>query len=267
MDGDKKQYMVVSFPRQGTDFFMNCLVKNNSNLFYYREFFSPICTPIEYVSWIRTAFGAENRIDKIFFNNEKVLEKVYKETWCKTNFNITKEVFSFAKVSFYQKHFELLALFRHRRNTFPTTRPWFIMPIYDSFMRSNIEFTGVREVKEYFNSLKINDILKQTLIHTLCWYLQFHQIQNSNTKILRYGYLINMQKEELDLYLKNNMPVSLYNKNIADNIIKSRNKDIKKESNERYKKYRGVEGACLKLIELLKSFNTGLREEYWGMLY
>lgn len=271
MDGSVKkvQHMVVGFPRQGTDFFMKCLVESNQNLRYYREFFNPSCTLPIYEQKIKSVFGSEGYTKNIFFNDEKYLQKVYQNTWTNTKFNITKEVFSFTKVPFFYKHFNLLAMFRHRHDTFPTTKPYYIIPIYYSFLNANplfkFSFNYYEETKRYLETIKINDILKQTLMHTLCWFIQFRHIQNTKTKVLNYSKLMDLNEADLDEYLKNNMPETLYNTSLASVIIKNKDEKIKQKINQKYKEYRTV-SVCSDFINFLQGLNTDLDDKYWEML-
>jgi len=262
----KKQYMLFSFPRQGTDFFMDCLISSNSNLKYYREFFNPICAVPKYTKKISEAFGSENNYKKIFFYNEDLLEGVYSDTWKLENFNITKEVFSFSKIYFFKKHFELFALYRSRRNTFPTSRPDFILPIFNSFIEENyFHFEVKNEIKNYLKTFFFNNIEKQVLSHIFCWFLQFHEIQKSEIKLIQYYPLMSLEKDGLDEYLNKNIPEELYNKALSESIIKKRNKEIQPK---RYCDYKdlNVESTCLNFIKFLEKLNTGLEDKYWDML-
>jgi hypothetical protein len=182
----KMQHILISFPGQGTDFFMNCLVSSNSNLIYHREFFNPVCTLPKYEQKIKSVFGNENNPEKIFFYNENLLKYVYFNTWVFEKFNISKEVFGFAKISFLKKYFKLFSLYRSRKLTFPTTRSKYIMPIFDAFIKQDYSNYEVQnEIQIYLKSFSFNNIEKQVLSHIFCWFLQFHEIQKNEIKVMQ----------------------------------------------------------------------------------
>lgn len=261
----KNQYMLISFPGQGTDFFMDCLCKSNNNIKYYREFFNPICSIPNYKTSIESAFGCELNPKKIFFNDQAVLENVFKNTWPKTDFNFTKEVFSFTKVSFYNKHFKLFALYRHRNNTFPTTRGNYILPIFDAFLSENFECELKNEIKFFLKNIKTNNLTKQVLSHIFCWFIQFHEIQKNNIQVIKYYPLTHLEKEDLDQYLKENLFEELNCSLLHENIISKRNKEIRKKRYEEYNNL-GVEEVCVNFIKFLRKLDTKLEEKYWEML-
>lgn len=262
----ENQYMLISFPGQGTDFFMDCLTSNNKELRYHREFFNPTCTVPIYKEKIKSAFGSEHNTKKIFFYNEELIDHIYKNTWVLSNFNVAKEVFSFSKIKFYNKHFKMFGLYRHRSSTFPTSRSRVVAPIFDSFIKENhLEIELHDEIRKYLTSLSVNDIQKQVLSHIFCWFIQFHEIQTNKIKVIKYYPLMNLPKEELGRYLKDHLPEELCLDNLCQNIIFKRNKEIQKKRNFDYKEL-NVEKVCMEFISFLEKLNTKLNDEYWEML-
>lgn len=256
----KKPKMLLSFPGQGSDFLMGCIVDGNQNLRYTKEFFNPACVSIEYKNKIEQTFGCEYNPDKIFVNNHNALEHIFQNTWNKTDLNITKEVFGFSKVSFYQKKFDLFALYRNRSCTFPTSRAGYIIPIFEFLTSKETN----NEIKLYLNKFKNkNDTAKQALTHVLCWAIQFNEAQD--IQVINYSQLMNLEKEELDKYLCEKLPKELYSPIVCENIIQRRQKEIQIKRNQEYKEL-NIEQICLDFIKFLQKLNIEIKEEYWEIL-
>jgi hypothetical protein len=254
----KKPKMLLSLPGQGSDFFIGCIVDANINLKYTREFFNPACASIEHKNQIEQAFGCEYNPDKIFVNKHNTLEYIFQNTWNKTDLNIAKEVFGFAKVSFYKKHFDLFCLYRNRSCTFPTSRAEYLISIFD-FLISN---ESNNEIKLYLKNFK-DPIEKQALTHVLCWAIQFQEAQD--VQVINYSQLMNLEKEELNKYLDEKLPKELYNPIVCDNIIQRRQKEIEVKRRQEYEKL-NIEQTCLDFIKFLQKLDIAIKDEYWAIL-
>ena len=130
-----KSLCIFSYPRQGTDFFMSCMgcvhKDNNRTKCYYREYFNSIVNP-RYKILFKKIHGNELNYESIFFNDfdKDCFNEIIKKSWLKDNLKITKENFSFIKIPYFVTYFNSLILYRHRKYTFPTSRPDFIENIY-----------------------------------------------------------------------------------------------------------------------------------------
>lgn len=269
ISGLDNQYMLVSYPRQGTDFFMSCLRESNPKVDYYREFFNPICNIGRYKQLITEGFGSEINPNKIFYYDENIFEDIYKRTWQSRNrYNTNKEVFGFIKLPFYKKHFELFSLYRHRKYTFPSSKPNFIQPIFDGFLFYNYPQNPIlNQIKKYLLPKRIlyNLIDKQVLSHILCWYIQFMFFQENNIKVMDYDVIMNLEEEELDEYLKQKMPYELYTPVLTKTICNKRKPSISQNKNLKYVEL-NVEDKCLDFINFLKTLDFPLSKEYWTLL-
>jgi hypothetical protein len=269
ISGLNKQYMLVSFPRQGTDFFMSCLQESNPKVDYYREFFNPICNIGHYKQLVSEGFGSENNPNKIFYYDEKILEDIYKRSWVFRNrYNTDKEVFGFIKLPFYKKHFELFGLYRHRKYTFPSSKSNFIQPIFDAFLFYSYPQNPIlNQIKNYLLPKRVlyNLVDKQVLSHILCWYIQFMFFQENNIKVMDYDIIMNLEEQELDEYLKEKLPAELYTPVLTKTLYNKRKPDI--SQNRTFKYYElNVEDKCTDFINFLKKLNYPLSKEYWSLL-
>lgn len=138
-----KQLMLLSLPNSGSDWFARTVCAANPDVKYFREYFNPI-TNVRHLDLLATEFGCEmaSTMGNIVTFNKERAEKVYQETWGKTDFNFTKENYSAFKVEFWTQKFTCFAMTRDVEYSFPASRRGLITTIYDSIyqaMLSNME--------------------------------------------------------------------------------------------------------------------------------
>jgi hypothetical protein len=138
MSPHRKPYnAVISFPRSGTDFLCSCLAVG-AEIKYFREYFNPICNETRSTTLVG-AFGDERIEHYTDIMNEidgEKFSRVLEHSWRIDGYNTTKENFSATKIDRFLAYFNVVILIRKLFNTFPTTLPSAIVPIFNSFMIS-----------------------------------------------------------------------------------------------------------------------------------
>lgn len=118
--------MILSLPNSGTDWLCPILAKHGGLRYYEKEFFNPICNR-QYGDLLEQAFGCElvscyRNIGVRSDDQVDVLERVYRQTWARHDWNLDKENFSPFKVSFFARRFLIAFLYRSPENVFPPSR-------------------------------------------------------------------------------------------------------------------------------------------------
>jgi hypothetical protein len=184
-----ENFTLLGFPRQGTDFFAKCLVHGQR---YKREYFNPCVNPDPDV---RRWFGCERSPRNIFLRPD---EETFAQMFAKWRgqFNMNKENFSFFKSDLFMSRSWVVYLFRDREHTFPSSRPDFILPIFDAFVSSSFNSGTVwHEASRYLSLMNVADEkVKQVLIHEAMWRLQ---VWSAPCPVLFYSDLMEFSESEL----------------------------------------------------------------------
>ena len=157
---------VISFPRSGTDFFCEALIRDR-RIRYFREYFNPLCNPKREAA-LREGFGDERIGTYLNIMREMTAEDfdaALAKTWLVDRYNTTKENFSATRFEHFARHFNLIVLTRKLYHTFPTSRPDFIVPILNSFVLAG-EYRQVAPARE-LNELQ-RYILKDVRVRDQC---------------------------------------------------------------------------------------------------
>ncbi|MBK0329332.1 hypothetical protein I5535_18820 [Rhodobacteraceae bacterium F11138] len=171
--------LVYSFPQQGTDFFCDQM-KTLPGVEYSREFFNPLCSPMQ--DGVAQIFGDERpkSSGNIFKRpSRRDYDKVLAATWKTTSFNTTKENYSPAALPLHAGHFHMFALFRHRSLTVPTTFPHLSHAVWDSFLKNKPLFAELRAMQKDLGQKSFSSQERELLAHMVHWYVSFRTIAES----------------------------------------------------------------------------------------
>lgn len=119
----RQSYMILAIPNTGSDWLMDCISRCGDFRPFVKEYFNPRTNPsIE--AELAGYFGCElaSHSAGIFFNHEACLQAVFERTWLKENYTLDKEVWSFAKIPFFNARFKCVVLLRGFINSFPPKR-------------------------------------------------------------------------------------------------------------------------------------------------
>jgi hypothetical protein len=122
----RKQYLIVSLPSHGTDWLSPILARHGGLRYYDKEYFNPICNR-QHGARLESAFGCElvscyRNIGVPWDRQIETLESLYRETWERDAFDMTKEIYSAAKVGWFARHFQVVMLYREAASVFPPSR-------------------------------------------------------------------------------------------------------------------------------------------------
>lgn len=192
---------LLSLPNTGTDWFVDLVLRHNSRLRYFREFFNPICNPT-YENVLNRAFGCE------MVDNYAMIAKahcpyddVYQRTWAKENYNFTKENYSAFKLSWFLGRFDCFVLYRRAESTLPGGRlqvkTWYDA-MYCSLLRNRWTLDSEVRALVDFAVAEADTIAKrQVAAFVIYYYKLLKDAHRRNVPILNYDLLIQGSPEEL----------------------------------------------------------------------
>lgn len=147
MKSRNEQIAIISLPSSGSTWFAKQLIEAtgltpppDDNY----EFFQPLRTQRHELE-LSKCFGLE--IPSLYRNvaipsdDQPKIHEVYNATWGQENFSICKEVWSFAKVAFFNQYFRTVCLTRSPDETFPPNRLR-VYGWYDAIYRAYVDLRG-----------------------------------------------------------------------------------------------------------------------------
>lgn len=197
---------LLSLPNTGTDWFVEMLLRQNSQLRYYREFFNPICNPT-YENVLNRAFGCE-MVDNFALIAKMPCqhEAVYQQTWARENYNFTKENYSAFKLPWFVTHFDCFVLYRRAELSLPGSRlpvkTWFDA-MYHSLLRNRWTLEpDVRFLVDF--SVEAANTLAKRLVaaFVIHYYKLLKDAHRLNVPILDYDRLMDLPCVDLAAYLR-----------------------------------------------------------------
>ena len=243
-------YIVFSYPRQGTDWFMkSCGFEHNKisyNIKYFREYFNLIVNR-KYQRLFRFVHGTEINHEQIFYESfDKEFDEIIEKSWNKDRYSITKENFSYTKVPLFKKYYnESIILYRHRKYTFPTTRIDYVDKIYSSFIYNNYSNQKFQLLKEFCIEKNFTNTI--ILSHIIAFTFLFYYAYQYNIQVINWEDLISLPKEQLGCCLS-----IVDNKLFSENISNTRiSVTDMKEKERRYFTYYS-ENECTILLDYIE---------------
>lgn len=139
------QIAVLSLPSSGSTWFAKQLIESTGLIAPpddNYEFFQPMRNLCHY-SQLSRCFGLEtpSLYRNIARRDNHQFDEVYRYTWANMDYTFCKEVWSFAKLADFEKHFRCVVLTRSAEETFPPNRLR-VFGWYDAIWRSYIEVRG-----------------------------------------------------------------------------------------------------------------------------
>eukprot|EP00241_Pyramimonas_parkeae_P012441 CAMPEP_0114227834 /NCGR_PEP_ID=MMETSP0058-20121206/2006_1 /TAXON_ID=36894 /ORGANISM="Pyramimonas parkeae, CCMP726" /LENGTH=279 /DNA_ID=CAMNT_0001338711 /DNA_START=812 /DNA_END=1651 /DNA_ORIENTATION=+ len=261
-----RPFLLASFPRQGTDWFIECL---NLGPAYYREFFNPLCTPPRHRDKVAAAFGSEARIGcdstkHYWINIARPLsisewQSLCARTWDISGFMATKEVFSPTKLLTLSSTFvDTCVLYRHRKHTFPTSRPDYIVDFYRSLELWDTNIGVLDQWKKFYPSNTLGQLGSMCAAHIACSYANLHHAAATQAPPIVYEHLVRLSPDALVGYLHCRLPVSISAQRVAQRVVLSRkDKAFLYERERRYKEL-AVEEICQPMVQRLIAMDPSL---------
>jgi len=258
-----RPFLLLSFPRQGTDWFIECL---NFGPLYFREFFNPLCTLARCREHVASLFGSEARVSSPTTSNywlniarpitSEEWKNLVRSKWEPTAYMATKEVFSSMKAHVMAEYFDTYILYRHRRHTFPSSQPGFIAQIYPSIHKWHTGVGVLDQWKKLYPVEALSELACQCAGHIACSYANLRLCEELGRPPIVYHHLLELNEVQLEAYLKCRLPSWLPVKETAREIFATRSSAeslILKEA--KYKEVveaEGVEDICIQMIIDLK---------------
>lgn len=278
-----KDFMTTGFPSSGSSWFFNTLRSIRHDINHNGEFFNFLGTG--------GPGATDEKAKRIFSSFLKEAFNQAMEKWKKSGQTVTKEIHGYMKLPFYQKEFDIVCLYRHRKYTFPSGASkgdsW-ILPIYNGFVANDYENPILQKIKNYLVQNTKKALEKEVAIHIVAWYITFKHAQRYGFPIMEYEQLMRLNKQPLSNYLKERLPDAIYSEQFVNALLASRRSRgqffldtgkwqwIKYAFNYyilgrdwidmREQKYNelGVEPFCQKLLAYMKTLDKDFK--YWDFL-
>jgi hypothetical protein len=206
----RKSYnAIISFPRSGTDFFCDSL-KTDPNIKYFREYFNPVCNSKREDALV-PFFGDESIANYMHIMKEiddTSFSSVMDKSWKLDQFNTTKENFSASKIDHFDRYFNVIMLARSLYHTFPTSKPEYIVPIYNSFMISNpykmISIASeMNELRSFMSYISIENFHQAGIAaYMIQHYALFLESSRLNISVISYEDIMEQDGPELETTLQ-----------------------------------------------------------------
>lgn len=260
-------YIIFSYPRQGTDWFMSCCGYNHNEIHngirYFREYFNIIVNR-RYYTQLYYVHGTEINWKAIFYeSDEKQFDKVMDLTWNRDHYQMTKENFSFSKMPLFMKYSkESVILYRHRKFTFPTSREDYVKNIYDSFLQNEYQLDIFKKLKQF--CIESNFKNKIVLSHIIAFTFMFYYADLYNIFVINWEDLICLPRSEIANHLSF-VDTESYKSKICESRMSRYDKDQRNLKYVEYDKQYGCESECTILINFIKESNM-ISEKYLKML-
>lgn len=259
--------ILLSYPRQGTDWFMKCIMPLNR---YHREYFNFI-TNKKHTKILKEVFGNENNIEKIFYEcTEDEFLNAYNKTWKLDNVRSTKENFCHIKCKHIYKYFKnVYILYRHRKYTFPTTRERYIVGMYESFLQNKYSVHKFNKIRDFCKEKKFENTL--ILSHIISFCILMYYAQLFDIPIINWYDLVTFTEDQLkELYEKSKLEnFTVDYKKWINNVMKTRitvkEVDKRRCDYEKHVEMNNAEIECKELIDFIKSLDM-LDEKYMSYI-
>lgn len=219
-----KPFMLLSCPKQGTDFFVKSLISSNQKVIYHREYFNPLCNTDRY-NLLSESFGDSHHNEDKLWSFDCNLDAAY-NAWLNDGNNFTKENYLVTKLDYFAEKFDMCFLYRSRFHTFPSSKPEFIEVLLDSFLKTNITkwpryADTFSRLQAYLLSKEYTSQVKPVIAHTLHWYFAFKEASRLSIPVIDFDYVMLQDEENINQALSV-IPAWCYKKVAAANFVKNR---------------------------------------------
>ena len=195
-------------PNCGSDWLVSTIQKSNLDLIYNREFFNPAVN-IQHRDVIKQAFGSEyvgNYKNIAHFDYESC-DKVFKQTWEKTNFNFTKENYSAFKIPYFFDKFFCFAFIRDVRQSLPGSRTIQVSSWYDAIYQSmlcNLDSLSdwIKDAIKKFTSENRSTYEENVFAFLLYQKILVEMCKVHGITVIEYKNLMQFDRDKLTDYLK-----------------------------------------------------------------
>mgnify|MGYP005627975857 CR=1 FL=1 len=236
-----EKYAILAMPRSGSSWFLNCILKTNS-LKCDGEFFNSLTNPsAEHKQKIATGFGVglelfSPRTDHIVIDvsniavpsvlQETLLNEIFQETWKTTDLQITKEVYAFHKVEFFEKKFTCFGFVKPLSETFPGSSKMTVLifaRIYGALlMQFSIQSKSIKLLLRSGLESATSPMEKAIVGWIGAAHLLISGLRSKSLPIIDSSIICNESAENSIRYLHELLPASLYSLKFAEQIIETR---------------------------------------------
>lgn len=262
----ENDFMMVSLPRSGSSFLFKMIREANPNINYKSEAFNKLINKNHIANYFNTT------VSQYLFSWQKLPEEYLITTYNlileEYDTHLTKEVFNFFNIPFFNNYYTLWALYRHRKYTFPLQETYTKMyeRLYNAFLENNFENDSMlNSIKQYCLNTVTTPLQQHCAVHTIGNYIILHYCTIFNLKIINYEKIMQLSDEALHKYLEERIPEKIYNKYIQKTLQLNRksNQTFLIDREKRYNKL-NIERFCQELISFMKTLDPDM--PYWYLL-
>jgi hypothetical protein len=141
---NRKPLLMLSLPNSGSTWLAEQIAQTTSWSSYSMEYFNPLRNPLHY-GRLSSGFGCElvDCYRNIALDDYADFDDDVRDTFMRSGFNFTKEVFSPFKMRAFLRHFSLFVLLREQADTFPPKRA----RVWSFYEHAWFAMTGLKGVK------------------------------------------------------------------------------------------------------------------------
>lgn len=264
---NRRDFLLASLPSSGTSWLFNIL-KQHTGYHFSFEFFHPLANP-EHREELLRVFGPDDLASRNDYTNvvtpweqqlPEILE-VYERTWKQTPFTATKDNHLSFKLGFFVQHFDVVVLYRHRRDTFPPSVAradawnWYA-GLYDGLVQQRRLLDDEIALALASCEGRITKIEQKAIVaHTLSFYKLLKGADEHGLPVLNYASIVDVSSvAELTSYLREKLagydwPVAQIAESMVDQAVQ--------RTNLRKARYidLGLEELCQELLSKLGADN------------
>jgi hypothetical protein len=192
---------LLALPNTGTDWLVDLILRQNSQLHYYREFFNPICNS-KYEDVLGRAFGCETLDSyEMIARPQCPYEDVYQYTWAREDYNFTKENYSAFKAHWFVQRFRCFVLNRRIELSLPGGRlpvkTWY-SALYWSLVRNRASLEkDVRALVDFAVAEADTVNKRQVAAYTIYYYQLLQEAKKYGLPVVDYDDLLTQPVDEL----------------------------------------------------------------------
>jgi hypothetical protein len=273
----EKYFMVLGSPSSGSTFLFYSIKKSLPKYKAQNEFFNRLFNmKLLNLFQIATEKDSSKAKTNSLLHSKYItaelphtyINYIYEEKWLKSKNIITKEVLINFFIDFFIEKFTTIAIYRHRKHTFPTKerKELIFLYLFDNFMNTNYtQNDTLVSVQLFLEKFSLSDKEKKCAAHIIYNYLLLKACQDFKIPLITYENIINLKKEDLEIYLKEKIPADFFKEKLAEIIDKDKIKeeDFLQSRSEMYNSLE-TEPFCQELIEYLKTIDPAM--QYWYLL-
>lgn len=254
----ENDFMLLSLPKSGSGFLLSSVKESNTWLLCRDDYFNFVANELPKLT--------VNQQKSLFAHciSELTLKEAYENRWKRQRTQCTREQWLAFQVPFFQKHFTIFVIYRHRKYTFPTTHQLIYNVWYNSFLSAQFYPNSVfAKIQDYLNSKALTEAERRCALHDIAFYTILSDCVRYGLPVIDYEKIMTCSGSDLYGYLESRIPPKIFNEQLVHFIEEKRFNNPKGFLKRRAAAYENLktEPFCQTLITFMKSLDPSF--QYW----